>query len=184
MKQVLVPLADGFEEIEAVTIVDILRRAGARVTTAGLHKRNVVGSHGIKLVADSVLAEETGREWDLVVLAGGAHVNTLLQDDRLLELVRRSAQRGWLTAAVCAAPAVLERAGVTAGKQVTSHPDWAAEITTARHTGARVVTDGNLITGQAAGSAMEFAFQLVESLFGEEKVQEVNRSVLARIEHG
>ncbi len=182
MKKVLIPLAEGFEEIEAVTIIDILRRAGALVTTAGLKKRNVTGSHELHLVADTVLAEVVEEEWDLVVLPGGVPgTPNLLSDEHVLGILRSRGNGQGLTAAICAAPAVLEQAGLLQGRKVTSHPGWADRIPTAYHTGERVQTDERIITGQAAGSAMEFAFQLVESMYGRKKVEEVNQGVLARI---
>ena len=182
MKRVLVPLANGFEEIEAITIIDILRRAGAQVVTVGLEKRNVIGSHDIKVVADDVLAEVLDADWDLVVLPGGVPgTPNLAEDARLIALLQRHAAEHKLTAAICAAPAVLDGAGVAQKLKLTSHPGWADRITTAVHTGARVEEDGFIITGQAAGSALEFSFKLVQRLFGDEKVAEVNASVLAKL---
>lgn len=182
MKRVLVPLANGFEEIEAVTIIDILRRAGAEVMTAGLDKRNVEGSHGIRLLADTVLAETIKDSWDMVVLPGGVPgAPNLMGDERVIKLLQEQAAQNKTSAAICAAPAVLEKAGLTAGQKVTSHPAWAHKMTTAIHTGNRIQVANQLVTGQAAGSAMEFAFQLVEFLFGKEKVEEVNAGVLANI---
>jgi 4-methyl-5(b-hydroxyethyl)-thiazole monophosphate biosynthesis len=182
MKRVLVPFAEGFEEIEAITIVDILRRAGAEVTTVGLEKRNVEGSHGIKLITDKVLAEVLSDAWDMVVLPGGVPgAPTLMEDPRIIQLLKDQARANKTSAAICAAPAVLEKAGLTTRKEVTSHPAWADQMTTAIHTAARVQTADLLVTGQAAGSAMEFAFKLVETLFGAEKVNEVNTGVLAKL---
>ena len=182
MKKVLVPFAEGFEEIEAITIVDILRRAGAIVVTVGLEKRNVEGSHGIKFVTDSVLDDVLQDTWDMVVLPGGVPgAPTLMDDLRIITLLKDQAQKNKTSAAICAAPAVLEKAGLTKNKEVTSHPAWADRMTTAIHTGARVQTADLLVTGQAAGSAMEFSFKLVETLFGSEKVAEVNAGVLAKI---
>lgn len=182
MKRILVPIAQGFEEIEAVTIIDILRRAGADVTTAGLEKRNVTGSHNIKFIADNVLAEVLEEDWDMVVLPGGVPgAPNLMEDPRIITLLKDQAQAHKTSAAICAAPAVLEKAGLTTNKEVTSHPTWADRMTTAIHTSARVQSAELLVTGQAAGSAMEFAFRLVETLFGAEKVKEVNQGVLARL---
>jgi len=182
MKKVLVPFADGFEEIEAITIVDILRRAGAQVVAAGLDKRNVEGSHGIKLIADMVLDDAISESWEMVVLPGGVPgAPTLMEDARIIQLLKDQAAAHKTSAAICAAPAVLEKAGLTSNKQVTSHPAWADRMTTAVHTAARVQTAELLVTGQAAGSAMEFAFKLVETLFGPEKVAEVNKGVLAKL---
>jgi 4-methyl-5(b-hydroxyethyl)-thiazole monophosphate biosynthesis len=182
MKQVLVPFANGFEEIEAITIVDILRRAGAKVTIAALDKRNVEGSHGLKIIADTVLDEALETSWDMVVLPGGVPgAPTLMDDARIIQLLKDQATANKTNAAICAAPAVLEKAGLTKDKKVTSHPAWAERMTTAIHTGSRVQVADQLVTGQAAGSAMEFAFQLVETLYGAEKVAEVNAGVLAKL---
>ena len=182
MKTVLVPLATGFEEIEAITIIDILRRAGATVITAGLEKRNVVGSHDIHLLADSVLAEEMDKDWDLVVLPGGVPgTPNLLADERIIKLIRNHNSTGKLIGAICAAPAVLEKAGLLADKPATIHPAWAEKLDTAKYTGARVEMADKIITGKSAGTAMEFAFKLVEQLFGAEKVAEINQGVFARL---
>ncbi len=182
MKKILVPLAAGFEEIEAVTIIDLLRRAGAKVIVAGLVKRNVQGAHGLKLVADTVLEEVLKESWDMVVLPGGVPgAPNLMDDSRIIKLLKHQASANKTSAAICAAPAVLEKAGLTARKKVTSHPTWANKMTTAIHTGARVQIADLLVTGQAAGSSMEFAFKLIETLYGAEKVAEVNAGVLARL---
>jgi len=179
-KNVLVPLAEGFEEIEAVTIVDILRRAGATVTTAGLHKRNVTGSHGISIIADSVIQEEIDKEWDLVALPGGVPgAQNLAENEDVVTLIQKASAHKKFTAAVCAAPIVLEKAGVIKGKKVTSHPSVEKEIVTAFHQEARTLVDDKIITGQSCGSAMEFAFELVAVLYGEEKVKEMDKSILS-----
>jgi len=183
MKKILVPLAEGFEEIEAVTIIDLLRRAGAAVIVAGLTKRNVQGSYGLKVIADTVLAEVLDETWDMVVLPGGVPgAPNLMDDERIIKLLKDQATANKTSAAICAAPAVLEKAGLTLNKKVTSNPAWADRMTTAIHTGERVQVAELLVTGQAAGSAMEFAFKLIETLFGTEKVSEVNAGVLARLE--
>lgn len=180
MKKILVPLATGFEEIEAVTVVDILRRAGARVVTAGLEQRNVTGSHGIQLVADCVLAEAAGERWDLIVLPGGGPgTERLAADARVLALLHEQTSAGRPAAAICAAPFVLQQAGVTAGRQITIHPAWAERITTATVANTPVQTDGTLVTGRSAGAALEFAFALVRLLYGDAKVAEINAGVLA-----
>lgn len=182
MKKILVPLAEGFEEIEAITIIDILRRAGAEVIIAALVKRNVQGSHGLKVVADTVLDEVLNENFDMVVLPGGVPgAPNLMGDARIIKLLKDQASANKTSAAICAAPAVLQEAGLTNGQKITSHPAWAERMTTAVHTGARVETADLLITGQAAGSAMEFSFKLVEALYGKEKVSEINAGVLAKL---
>jgi len=130
MKRVLVPFANGFEEIEAITIVDILRRAGAEVCTAALDKKNVEGSHGLKVIADTVLDDAIREDWDMVVLPGGVPgAPTLMGDARIITLLKRQAEDNKISAAICAAPAVLERAGLTKDQEVTSHPAWAEKMT-------------------------------------------------------
>lgn len=183
-KHVLVPLAEGFEEIEAVTIIDVLRRAGAKVTTVGLGKRNVTGSHGISIIADSVIEDEMNKDWDMIALAGGVPgAPNLSENEYVIKVIQEAAVVGKFIAAVCAAPIVLEKASVISGKNVTSHPSSAQKIISADHQGTRVVVDGNIITGQACGSAMEFAFKLVVALFGSKKVEEINKSILFNLNH-
>ncbi len=180
MKKILVPLADGFEEIEAVTIIDVLRRAGGEVVTAGLEKRNVHGSHQIHLVADTVLAECLDQNWDLIVLPGGGEgVKRLLQDSRLKELLQRHKAAGKLTGAICAAPAVLANAGVLQGRKVTGHPTWREAIIDAQYSGAAVEDAEKIVTGRSAGAALKFAYLLVEKLFGPEKVREIDQGIIA-----
>jgi len=182
MKNILVPLAEGFEEIEAITIVDLLRRAGAEVIVAALDKHNVQGAHGLKVIADAVLAEVDTKNVDMVVLPGGIPgAPNLMADERIITLLKDQAALKKTSAAICAAPSVLEKAGLTSDKEVTSHPAWAHQMTSAIHTGERVQVADLLVTGQAAGSAMEFAFKLIETLYGPEKVSEVNAGVLAKL---
>lgn len=182
MKQILVPLAEGFEEIEAITIIDLLRRAGAKVVVAALEKRNVMGSHDIKVIADTVIDEVLDESFDMIVLPGGVPgAPNLMGDPRIIKLLKDQAALNKTSAAICAAPAVLQEAGLTDKKKITSHPAWADRMTTGIHTGARVETADLLVTGQAAGSAMEFSFKLIEKLFGPEKVAEVNAGVLAKL---
>lgn len=178
-KRVLVPLAEGFEEIEAVTIIDVLRRAGAEVTTVGLEKRNVTGSHRISIIADSVIEDEMTKSWDMIALPGGLPgASNLSENEFILKAIQQTVDKGNILAAVCAAPFVLEKAGVISGKKVTSHPSSAYQIVSADYQRTRVITDRNIITGQACGSAMEFAFELVAALFGSEKCEEINKSIL------
>ncbi|MFC1549773.1 DJ-1 family glyoxalase III [Candidatus Neomarinimicrobiota bacterium] len=181
-KHVLVPLAPGFEEIEATTIIDILRRAGANVIVAGLNSKTVQGSHDIIISADALLEEIKNEEWDMIVLPGGVPgTPNLSNDQRVIQILKSLFEKGKYTTAICAAPSVLEKAGLTKGKNITSAPGWADQMTSAHHTGARVEEDGLIITSKSCGTAMEFAFRLVKVLFGEAVVEEVNASVLAKL---
>lgn len=169
MKRVLVPLAPGFEELEAVTIVDLLRRAGVEVVTAALDSSPVTGNHGISIAADTTLAAVLDQDFDMIVLPGGLPGAHHLRDDaRLVELLKRMAAAGRTTAAICAAPAVLAAAGLLDGRRATSFPGFldAATVRGLVLVGDPVVSDGNVVTSRGPGTAMDFALALVERLEG------------------
>jgi 4-methyl-5(b-hydroxyethyl)-thiazole monophosphate biosynthesis len=176
MANVLVPLAQGCEEVEAVTVVDLLRRAGIRVVTAGLDDRPVRASRGVVLIPDTTLNEVLGQDFDMIVLPGGQPGATnLAQDERVSGLLRRLAQAGKYTAAICAAPAVLARSGLLNGRRATSFPGSLDPhgVAGMQYVEDPVVIDGPVITSRGPGTAMDFALQLVELLAGEEKRAEV-----------
>ena len=179
---VLVPLAEGFEEIEAVAIVDVLRRAGLDVCVAGLASGPVRGSHGIVVGTDRALAEVDPASIGTIVLPGGMPgAANLRSDARLLALVRRLADAGRPVAAICAAPTVLAAAGVLEGREVTSHPSVRGQLGGAKVLAEpRVVRSGNVITSQGAGTAIEFALALVDELVGPAKAAELRTAMLAR----
>ena len=183
-KKVLVPVAKGFEEIEALTAVDILRRAGAQVVLAGCEGEGaVVGRSDISVMPDKSLdAALAEAPYDLIALPGGLpNAYTLRDDDRLQDALKAQAGRGGLVAAICAAPVALAEAGLLEGKTKTSHPAVKAEMPSEGYQEERVVVDGQVITSRSPGTAMEFAFALVRALFGEDKVEEVNAPVFARL---
>ena len=179
-RAVLVPLAPGFEEIEAVTIIDVLRRAGLSVHVAGLSARAVTGAHGITLVTDGLLAEVDARELAMLVLPGGMPGTTnLAADGRILALVRELESSGRKVAAICAAPLVLERAGVLAGREVTSYPSVRDQLPSARVLSEpAVVSSGPVITSQGVGTALAFALALVAELAGPAKARELEVALL------
>ena len=182
MKQVIVILAPGFEEVEAFAPVDILRRAGVDVITAGTVDGVIVGRNGIKVLADESLDKDFDSDFDMIVLPGGhGGTENMKSDGRVKRLVEHHDEQGKYIAAICAAPTVLAEIGVTEGKKITSHPSVKAEFHHEKYSEKRVVVDGNLITSRAPGTAMEFAFKLVEILCGKEKVAEVNAGVLAEL---
>ena len=164
MATALVLLADGFEEIEAVTIIDVLRRGAVTVTTASLGGKQVCGSHQIALEADTLLDAVAVEDFDALVLPGGPASKTLREDPRAQTVIQRAAAAGKLLAAVCAAPTALEVAGVLAGKRATAYPG--SVLPSAERVDARVVEDGNVITGSGPGTTMDFALKLVERLSG------------------
>ncbi|HTQ07861.1 MAG TPA: DJ-1 family glyoxalase III [Polyangiaceae bacterium] len=172
----LVPLADGFEELEAVTIIDVLRRAGVEVTVAAVGKSPVTGSHAIAISADAELDAVRERAFDAVVLPGGPAAERLRDDERVKAMLRRLAAEGKLVAAVCAAPIALEAAGVLRGKRATAYPGNA--LPSASFVEQRVVVDGNVVTSRAPGTALEFALSVVEKLAGAHKRDEVARAML------
>ncbi len=164
MPRALVPLAEGFEEIEAVTIIDVLRRGGVDVVTAGLESAIVEGSHKITLISDRLLAHVDPSDFDLIVLPGGPGTYKLKEDPRIADMLKRHAAAGKLTAAVCAAPLVLSASGLLTDKKVTSYPSVQDQLQVSEYLAVPVVVDGQIVTGQGPGSAMAFALKLVELL--------------------
>ena len=176
MANVLVPLAQGCEELEAVTVVDLLRRAGIGVVTAGLDAQPVRASRGMILLADMTLDAALQQEFDMIVLPGGLPGADHLRDDpRVIELLKKMAASDRYTAAICAAPRVLARAGLLDGKRATSYPG-ALDIDAVpgiEYLEMPVVTDGRVITSRGPGTAMDFALTLIEALAGNTKRDEV-----------
>lgn len=176
MASVLVPLAQGCEELEAVTIIDLLRRAGIDVTTAGLDERPVRCSRGTVLIPDTVLDVVKDREFDMVALPGGLPgADNLNADPRIHALLTATAARGRFTAAICAAPKVLASSGLLDNKCATSFPG-AVEVERVpglTYETRAVVRDGNVITSRGPGTAMDFALTLIEALAGKAKRDEV-----------
>ena len=179
MPTVLTLLAEGFEEIEALTPIDLLRRAGAGVVTAALGGQiHVTGRSGVTLHADTTLAAVARDDFDCVFLPGGPGTRLLRADARVHELVRRQHAAGRWLAAICAAPAVLHDAGLLAGHRYTAHFSVAAELP-AILAHERTVADGRLLTSRGAGTAFDFGLLLVEKLVSPEKAREVAQSVCA-----
>jgi 4-methyl-5(b-hydroxyethyl)-thiazole monophosphate biosynthesis len=176
MPRVLVPLAAGFEEIEAVTVIDLLRRAGIEVHTAALADRHVTGSHGITVEADMVLDAALANDYEMIVLPGGMPgAENLKQDARVIALLRRFRDEGRYTAAICAAPGVLAHAGLLEGRSATSfpgflRPDSAPGLALSE---APVVVDGKVVTSRGPGTAIDFALSLIELLSGGDAAHEV-----------
>ena len=182
-KRVLVPLAEGFEEIEAMTVVDILRRGEVEVVTAGLKDGAITGRSSIAVLPDKTLDEALADgEYDMIVCPGGLPGSHYLRDDpRVIAALKRTAEAGGFTAAICAAPLVLDRAGLLDGATQTSHPSVEEELPLDGYLEERVVTSGKVVTSRAPGTAMEFAFTLLGALRGAAAVDEVNQGVLARL---
>jgi len=180
-KKVLVPVADGTEELEAIAIIDVLRRAGALVTIASVSgNRQITTSHGIILIADALIDDCVGREYDLVVLPGGIPGAENLRDSRaLIELLKHQRDKNRLYGAICASPAlILEHHGLLKNRQATCHPAYVDQLSNKSRVTSRVVVDENCITSQGAGTAIDFALALVEQLFGRQQRDEVAASMV------
>ena len=176
MPRVLVPLAPGFEELEAVTVVDLLRRAGVEVVTAGLADGPVRASRGVVVVPDTTLDRVADDDFDMIVLPGGLpgadHLNA---DPRIHRILRRTTAAGGYAAAICAAPKVLADAGLLDGRKATGYPGVLDRLNLPRTELLQraVVTDGRIVTSRGPGTAMDFALELIERLLGKTKRDEV-----------
>ena len=184
MKKVLVPIAPGFEEIEAITVTDILRRAGAKVTIAATAEGIIKGSRGIKIEPDTLLDSVMNVDFDLICLPGGQPgTDNLKNDPRILNLLAKMFEHEKLIAAICAAPIILKKANIIKNHYLTSHPSVQSEFNSKNYLFDRVVVDEKLITSQSPGTAMEFALKLVEILFDSNRLNKVNSGVLAKISY-
>ena len=186
MSKVLVFLAEGFEEIETVAVVDVLRRAGVEVVLAGLDGAGPVrGARGVSILADLALeVASAAGPCDFLYLPGGrGGADRLIADVRVHALVREQFAAGRCVAAICAAPEALLAAGVLAGRRITSHPSSRDKLVRGGvdYCEERVVWDGTLLTSRAPGTAIELAYAMVERLCGAAKVEELNAGVLARL---
>lgn len=181
MARVLIPLAQGCEELEAVTIIDLLRRAGIQVLVAGLDEQPVTASRGVVLLPDADLGQVLDDDFDMIVLPGGLPgADNLDQDPRIHKLLQVMQEKGKYTAAICAAPKVLANAGLLADKQATSYPGFidAMDLPSTQVLEQAVVTDGKVITSRGPGTAMDFALTLIEQLVGSEVRDSVEASLV------
>jgi len=179
-RRVLVPIADGTEEIEAVCIIDVLRRAGADVTVASVGNLQITASRGVKLVADCKIADCRDDDFDLIALPGGIPGAEHLRDSQpLVQLLRRHQAGGGWYGAICAAPSVvLSHHGLLGGRKATGHPSFTEQLTDGNPVAERVVVDGKCVTSQGPGTALEFALTLVAVLYDNAKAAEVAAPML------
>lgn len=180
-KKVLVAIADGTEELEAVTIIDVLRRAEANVIVASVGGKQVTASRGVNLVADAVISDCVGKVYDLIALPGGMPGAEHLRDSsELTEMLKDQASTGRLYAAICASPAVvLKHHGLLENKKATCYPSLLSELDNAEQ--AKVVVDDNCITSQGPATALQFSLKLIELLFSKQKSQQVAQAMLAKV---
>lgn len=178
MKKVAILLANGFETLEALTVVDILRRAKVTVDTFSVSKDEVETSHKIKVKADKNIEDKEIENYDILVLPGGLPGATTLRDDeRVIKLVKEFNEKEKSICAICAAPIVLGKAGITEGLNMTCYPGFENEIGNANYKEDLVVVDRNIITGKAASASIPFAFEIL-NLVAPEKVNEIKKSML------
>ncbi len=178
MPTALVPLFEGFEEIEAITIIDVLRRGNVEVITAGLTSTNVMGAHAIAVTADTLLETVREQQFDAIVLAGGAGTFRLREDQRIAQMLIAHNSANKLVAAICAAPTVLSATGLLKNKRATSFPAVQDQMQVSEYLTIPVVVDGNVITSRGAGTAMAFALKLVEILQGEAIAYKLARDMI------
>lgn len=165
MARVLIPLAHGVEETEAVTVIDILRRADMVVDTVGLEAGSVTASRGLLIQPDRLLDDIAVEDYDLIALPGGGDgAKRLMADDRIIRLLQTHSHSGRWSAAICAAPKVLASAGLLAGRQVTSFPGWLDDESGLDYRDDPVVRDAPIVTSRGPGTAMDFALELVDLL--------------------
>ncbi len=179
MPRVVIILADGFEEVEAVAIVDVLRRAEIDTVLAGLRDGPVISARKVKIIPDTVIDRVEAEDFDMIVLPGGQPgTDNLNADPRVGELVRSFARQGKLTGAICAAPCVLAQAGVIQGKRVTSYPSYKDKLGSAVYEERAVVSDGNVMTSRGPGTALSFGLAIVERLVNKEKAHKIKEAML------
>jgi len=179
MSKVLVPLATGFEEIEAMNIIDILRRAEVEVVIAGLGKKQVVGAHGVKVQCDAHIKDMKSSDFDMIVLPGGLPGATNLQKDETVQKLLKDfdAQNKYI-GAICAAPIALMSAGVLK-ENYTCYPSFETNIREEGYSGDKdVVNDKNVMTSRGPGTAMVFALAIVKQLCGEKMANEIKSQLL------
>ena len=170
MTKVIVVLADGFEEMEAVSPIDLLRRAGASVTVVGLDKKEITSSRGLKVVCDTVLSEVAETGWNAVVLPGGQPgANNLHTSEKVSTIVMNTYNDGGYVCAICASPAVvLAPLGLLTGKKAVCYPGMEQGIENVKFSSGPVMNDARIITARGAGCATEFGLEIVSALFSRE----------------
>lgn len=178
-KRILVPVADGIEMIEALSIVDVFRRAGAHVDIASVGEIVITSSHNVKISADKLIADCRDENYDLVAVPGGIPgAENLRNSDILIEILKKQNEAEKLYGAICASPAVvLEYHGLLEGKKATGHPLFVANLSNRADESEKVVQDKNCVTSRGAGTAIDFALELCGIVMGEEKRKEVAKGM-------
>lgn len=175
---IFVFLADGFEEIEALTVVDVLRRAGIETLTVGVSDETIIGAHNIAVESDILVDEVDFSHIKGVVLPGGIPgADNLFANESVKSAVQTAFDNGALVSAICAAPAILGKMGILKDKRATCYPGYEKELEGAKFENAKVVTDGNVITAKGAGVSLDFALEIVKYFQGEEVAKKIRASM-------
>jgi 4-methyl-5(b-hydroxyethyl)-thiazole monophosphate biosynthesis len=177
MKKVLITLAEGFDEIEALATADVLKRAGLEVVLAGLPGTMVKGRSGIKVMTDKRIDEVDSKDFDCLVLPGGnpGYIN-LGKSKKVVELINEFDRQKKQIAAICAAPSILAKAGILDDRRATIYPGMEREVPRPRS--GKVVIDGHIITSQGPGTTLDFALEIVKALLGKSQADEVRRDLV------
>ena len=169
---------EGFEEIEALTTVDLLRRAGYDVETVSVsNTHHVMGAHGVEIKTDYYISEVSVSAMDMIVLPGGKGHRNLEKCAHLVKRIKKFNDEGKLIAAICASPSILGRAGVLEGKKATCYPGFEGELHGATYTGTEAEWDKNIITGRGAGTSTAFALKIIEAVSGKEAAEKMAESI-------
>lgn len=185
--KVLVFLAEGFEEVEALTVVNYLRRADVKVETISITEdQQVKGAHDIIVTADKKMSElGNSNQYNGVVLPGGMPGAINLRDnDKVIEIVQEFNEDKKLVAAICAGPIILQKAGIISGRKITSYPGFEEQLEGCKYSESSVVRDGNIITSRGASIAGDFAMAIVEYLFGEGKINDLKKGIAYDMSQG
>jgi len=176
--KLFIPLADGFEDIEAVAVTDILRRAGITIDTVGIPGTVVTSMNGVRIYVERRMIELKPDDYDgIVLIGGGKNIETLGRTSAIIEAIKRLSVRGKVVAAICAAPTILAKLGILDDKRATIYPGMERELPKPR--GEKVIVDGNIITSQGPGTAVEFALKIVELLKGRAKADQIRQDIVA-----
>lgn len=179
MAKVMVPLADGVEEMEAVIVIDVFRRAGWAVESVGMKQGPITASRGVRLIPDVTWHEIDPSIFDALVIPGGSlGTDHLAGDQRVLAAIRRFVQNERWVGAICAGTLVLQSAGVLEGRRVTCHPAVASKLTVTKRVDERVVVDGKIVTSQGPGTAFEFAVALVRLIEGKKVASKIEKGLI------
>ncbi len=180
MKQIAVHLAEGFEEVEAITIIDVLRRADLKVTTVSISgKKQVTGSHQITIIADQLFEETDYEVFDMIILPGGMPGSKNLdKHEGLKQQIKSFHQEGKRIGAICAAPLVLGNTGILKNKEAVCYPGYENYLTGAKIKSDPVAVSENIITGRGVGAALKFSLKIVEQLESKEKADKLAKAML------